>query len=86
MYGYGGYGSGQWVWLIVMAVFMVIFLVLVVWGIAALSGRARGPWRPQSDPQAPEQILARRLAMGEIDEEEYQRRLAALRRGGQPPA
>ncbi|NNM96593.1 MAG: SHOCT domain-containing protein [Candidatus Dormibacteraeota bacterium] len=86
MYGYGGYGSGHWVWLIVMAVFMVIFLVLVVWGIAALSGRARGPWRPQPDPQAPEQILARRLAMGEIDEEEYQRRLAALRRETPPSA
>ncbi len=86
MYGYGPYGSGDWVALIVMAVFMVIFLVLVVWGIVALSGPGRGPWRGQGDPQAPEQILARRLAMGEIDEEEYQRRLAALRRGGPPTA
>jgi len=86
MYGYGAYGSGHWVWLIVMAVFMVVVLVLVVWAIAAFSGRVRGPWRPLSDSQAPEQILARRLAMGEIDEEEYQRRLGALRRGGAPPA
>ncbi|MHB1525660.1 MAG: SHOCT domain-containing protein [Candidatus Dormibacteria bacterium] len=83
MYYYNG--TGQWVFLLVMAVFMVAFLILVVWGIAALTGRTRGPWRPQSDPQAPEQILARRLATGEIDEEEYQRRLAALRRGSSPP-
>lgn len=82
---YYSYGSGNWVFLLLMAVFMVVFLILVVWGIAVLSGRTRGPWRPQSDPQAPEQILARRLAMGEIDEEEYQRRLAALRRGDLPP-
>ncbi|MFI0716705.1 SHOCT domain-containing protein [Streptomyces inhibens] len=31
----------------------------------------------------PEQILAERYARGEIDEEEYQRRLATLR--GSPP-
>lgn len=29
--------------------------------------------------RGPEHILARRFAMGEIDEEEYRRRLAALR-------
>ena len=29
--------------------------------------------------RGPEQILARRFAMGEIDEAEYQRRLAALK-------
>jgi uncharacterized membrane protein len=29
--------------------------------------------------RGPEQILARRFALGEIDEAEYQRRLAALR-------
>lgn len=34
--------------------------------------------------RGPEQILARRFAMGEIDEAEYQRRLAALRNPAGP--
>ncbi|MEV4331901.1 SHOCT domain-containing protein [Streptomyces sp. NPDC049597] len=31
------------------------------------------------DPPSPEEILGRRLARGEIDEEEYRRRLDELR-------
>lgn len=31
---------------------------------------------------SPEQLLAERFARGDIDEEEYQRRLAALRSSG----
>ncbi|MGW5780347.1 SHOCT domain-containing protein [Streptomyces sp. NPDC003863] len=36
---------------------------------------------PRQGPAAAEQILGERLARGEIDEEEYRRRLSALRRG-----
>jgi putative membrane protein len=47
-----------------------------------------GPWSGGTDPwggrgawydDVPQEILGRRLAAGEIDEEEYHRRLAALR-------
>jgi putative membrane protein len=44
-------------------------------------GGGMGPWGgpgPARDDD-PEQILARRFAAGEIDEEEYRRRLEALR-------
>ncbi|ARZ66716.1 hypothetical protein SMD11_1052 [Streptomyces albireticuli] len=40
-------------------------------------------WHKGPAPGSPEQILAERYARGEIDEEEYQRRLATLR--GSPP-
>jgi putative membrane protein len=42
------------------------------------SGAPAGPARP-----APEQLLAERFARGEIDEEEYRRRLARLTGTGQ---
>ncbi|MFI9201609.1 SHOCT domain-containing protein [Streptomyces sp. NPDC053048] len=49
------------------------------------SARRRGHtgWHKEPPPSSPEQILAERYARGEIDEEEYQRRLATLR--GSPP-
>jgi putative membrane protein len=61
---------------------LIVLLMLVSLGmrIYMFSRRRRyfngqgGGMRP-----GPEQILARRFAMGEIDEAEYQRRLAALR-------
>ncbi|NKY88528.1 SHOCT domain-containing protein [Nocardia veterana] len=74
--GLGGWGYG------LMVAGMLIFWVLVVAAIVALlrySGRPdpaasgrhlRGP--------SPQQILAERFARGEIDDEEYTRRLRVL--------
>jgi putative membrane protein len=63
---------------------MVLFWVVIV-GIGVLIFRALGrtPERPhvQAGP-SPEQLLAERFARGEIDEEEYRRRLDALRGTG----
>jgi putative membrane protein len=57
----------------------------VIFGIVALV-RYVGRGGPQSggpvQPPAPERLLAERFARGEIDEEEYQRRLAVLRTAG----
>lgn len=68
-----------------MAVVMVVFWVLVIAGIVALvryTSGANGPrvMSPYPPPgESPEQLLATRFARGEIDEAEYQQRLAVLR-------
>ena len=56
-------------------VFGVAVLVLLVWAVA----RAAGGFSPQGE-DSPETILKRRYARGELDREEYQRRLEDLRR------
>jgi putative membrane protein len=76
------YGTGMSGWgYAVMILNTLLFWGLVVGGIVVLLrflGRAgRGDAPVRSDP--PELILAQRFARGEIDEEEYQRRLAILR-------
>ncbi|MEU6327747.1 hypothetical protein ABZ851_10735 [Streptomyces sp. NPDC047049] len=90
MMWYGGWGWGWGGWF-VMTVVMVLFFALVIVGIVALlrylTGAHRGS-RPPSPPPAgeygwggsrAEDLLAERFARGEIDEDEYKRRLALLR-------
>ena len=74
-----GWGPGQ-DWWAVMAVSMVAFWAIVVFGIVALV-RHRGRTDDSvvgasTDPHA---ILRARFAQGEIDEAEYRKRLAVLR-------
>jgi putative membrane protein len=92
MYYGGGHMSG-WGWF-GMTIGMISFWGLLI-GLAVLvyrmltrgnasggttsSGEGRGP--AATDPR---QILAERYARGEIDEDEYQRRLATLAREGTP--
>lgn len=89
----------MWPWMVLgnllfLAVIVVIVVIVVLF-FRALSQRP-GPhggghagWGTPPSPGAPgprpgpEQILAERYARGEIDEEEYERRLATLR--GSPP-
>lgn len=53
----------------------ILILVLLVWLLArAADGSRRG------SEETPEQLLKRRYAKGEIEREEYQRRLEDLRR------
>lgn len=81
-------GMSWWGWTI-MSVFMVGFWALVIWAVVAFVGYfRRGEARPPSDLD-PEQILANRFARGEIDAQEYHRRLDTLRvpeHRGQPMA
>lgn len=63
-------------WMVVWWVFGVAVLVLLVWAIA----RAAGGFSPRAAEDSPEAILKRRYARGELDREEYQRRLEDLRR------
>lgn len=79
-----GWGLGGW---FVIALMMVIFWGLLIAGVVALarytgsSHRADRPGGPGTPPGAgrAEDVLAERFARGEIDEDEYRRRLAVLR-------
>ena len=68
-----------------MAVSVVLFWGLAITGVVLLVRYLRRSDRRASDTaqrhSVPEQILAERLARGEIDEEEYRGRLDILRGG-----
>jgi putative membrane protein len=68
-----------WGW-VVMTTSMVLFWGLLIAGgvllFRALNQPAGGA--PAGSRPSPEHLLAERFARGEIDEEEYQRRLATL--------
>ncbi|MFI8992632.1 SHOCT domain-containing protein [Streptomyces sp. NPDC053542] len=80
-----GYGTGMTGWgFVVMAVAQLLFWILLLGGVALLVRYlVRGHRDAGTTPvhQTPEQVLAGRYARGEIDEEEYRRRLTALRGG-----
>ena len=81
MMGYGyGMGAGGWVGWIAMAVFWIGLIALVVWGVSRAfpSGKDRGEtsWAPRSE--SPAEVLDRRYAAGEIDEDRYQAMRATL--------
>lgn len=62
-------------------IFFIAVVVLVVWLVVrGGSGRAEGTRADPSSSDA-EEILRRRFAEGEIDQEEYQERLRELRSG-----
>jgi putative membrane protein len=90
MMNWYGTGMGGWGYLL-MIVNTLLFWGLIVAGVVVLvrflgrTGRADSGHASPPGPQqpGPERILAERFARGEIDEEEYQRRLGILR--GAPP-
>lgn len=67
-------GSMGW-WMVLWWGFGVAVLALFVWLIARTAGGPSG-----RGDETPEQILKRRYARGEIDREDYQRRLEDVRR------
>ncbi|MFE2476027.1 SHOCT domain-containing protein [Streptomyces sp. NPDC059389] len=79
------HGMGGWGW-IAMSLSMVLLVALAVAGVVLLlrsvdrfpSALARPPAAPSA-----KQVLADRFARGEIDEEEFEQRLTALRAHGQ---
>ena len=66
-------GMGGWS-VVVMALITLLFSAAFVGGLVLLAKGAAAVTRPQT----PAQALADRFARGEIDEEEYRSRLAAL--------
>lgn len=75
---------GDWSWgaWLVMTLGMVVFWALVFWVILTIMRSGAQTASPLE--RTPEQILAERLARGEIDEDEYHRRLDTL--GSSSPA
>ena len=68
-----GMGAGGW---LLMSVFWIALVALVVWAVAMLSGRSQvgvttGSSSGGYDVKRPEEILDRRLALGEIDPATY---------------
>ena len=81
MMGWYGDGTGMsgWGW-VAMTVSTVLFWGLLITAGVLIARALRSsprPAGPASRP-GPEQLLAERFARGEIDEQEYRNRLAAL--------
>lgn len=81
-HGYGGWGWGSWV---LSAVVMIVFFALAITAIVAVvrylggPGHHHGPAAQGPLPgRRPEDLLAERFARGEIDDEEYRRRMVVL--------
>lgn len=75
----GGTGSAASVWVPVVLALAIVAVAAAGW--LALSGRAQRGSPAGKGPgaeEAPRAILQRRYAAGEIDEDEYLRRLAGL--------
>jgi putative membrane protein len=75
----GGYG-------LLMMASMGLFTILAIAAVMVLVvwlARSTTSTPNRADPAEAETLLRRRYAAGEIDDEEYQRRLTVLR--GQPP-
>ena len=72
MYGHGFdfFAPWGWVGMVVMALFWIGFAALVIWGILAV---IRNGSRAVPQSRSPREILAQRLAAGEIDEDEFDR-------------
>jgi len=71
----GGWGWGGWPFMILT---MLVFWGVIAWVVVTLVRRSSGS--REAAPSA-EQILAERFARGEIDAEEYRKRLETLRSG-----
>jgi len=88
MYWYGHGMGWAWGWGLMMFVFwalVVVAVVLLIRHFSRAGGRPpSGPHSYGTPPPSAEQLLAERYARGEIDDEEYRRRLATLR--GEAPA
>jgi putative membrane protein len=77
---FGGHMSG-WGWvgaMVGMLFFWGLLIVLAAVAYRALTGRGAEGQGPAPSTADPRRILAERFARGEIDEDEYRGRLAAL--------
>ncbi len=75
----GGWGWGGW---LMMTLGMIMFFALVIGAVVAAARYfGSAPHDPQNAPpqSTPSLLLAERFARGEIDADEYQRRMVLLR-------
>lgn len=91
-----GAGPGPWSLFFPLVWAAVTAGVIVLLRRTVRRGRGR-PWHgigkgygpvpaggPRTEPHSPADLLSRRFAEGEIDEDEYWRRLSVLQEGGRP--
>jgi putative membrane protein len=79
MYGYG-WGWGGWIAMtLVMVVFWAILITAVVLAVRYLAGAGGHRNPPAPGSARAEDVLAERFARGEIDDDEFRRRLTLLR-------
>ena len=71
--------SGSWGWWGPGVIFMLFCMGMMMWMMMSHGHGSHGSHTGES-PRGAERILAERLARGEIDTEEYERRLVAIRR------
>ncbi len=78
-----GWHMDDWSWggWLMMTAVMVAFWGLVAWVVVVAIRGSRASTRSTPDP---ERILAERFAAGEINDEEFHRRLDALRGAAKP--
>ncbi|WP_324189754.1 SHOCT domain-containing protein [Nocardia cyriacigeorgica] len=76
-------GWGYALMIVVMVLAWALVAVAIIAALRVIASTSQRP--PRSSPDLPEQLLAERFARGEIDDEEFRRRLTALRSGtGRP--
>lgn len=68
---------GMGLWMVLWALVGLAFLVLAVAGTVWLLRNPR-PTKQNQEPAAAEDVLRRRYAAGEVDDDEYLRRMAGL--------
>ncbi|WBP91455.1 SHOCT domain-containing protein [Kitasatospora cathayae] len=90
MYWHNG-GMSGWGWfgmslgMLLVTALLVIGGVLLFWSLDRTTTHPAPPAPPAAlGPTPPEQLLAARFARGKIDDQEYRKRLAALRDTAHP--
>jgi putative membrane protein len=82
-WGDGMWGGGGWVMLLLSVAFLVAVIVGVVLVVRAASGNGAAGGDRQAAPrerETPAELVRRRYAAGEIDRDEYERKLRDLDR------
>jgi putative membrane protein len=80
---WGDHGGSSWAWIVMVALMVLLVAIVVLAAVrfmlhtpAAAASQTPAPGGPSRSAQ---DLLADRLARGEIDVDEYRRRLDALR-------
>lgn len=79
-WGGGMWSGGNWIMLLFSIAFLAAVIVGIVFVVRALSASGAGGDHqvPPREREAPEDLVRRRYAAGEIDREEYEQKLRDL--------